>query len=93
MGVNLITFLPFIYCSTYLGANIDSYGSKILLSGTFNAMAFLLLIWIYFYTSEHEAEEKTIIGTLLAGIELSSETDTASGETAVPPDAASDAEF
>jgi hypothetical protein len=91
MGVNLITFLPFIFCSTYLGANIDSFGSKILLSGTVNAIGLFLLIWIYCYTLEHEEEEKTIISALLAGVG-SSNTSDSSGDP-VGPDVTSDTEF
>ena len=66
MGINLITFVPFIFCSTYLGANTDSYGSQILTAGTFNALALLLLIWIWFYTAQHESEENAIIASLKA---------------------------
>jgi hypothetical protein len=91
MGVNLITFLPFIFCSTYLGANIDSFGSKILLSGTVNAIGLFLLIWVYCYTSEHEEEEKTIISALLAAVGSSNTSD--SSADPVVPDVTSEAEF
>mmetsp|Transcript_16742 Transcript_16742/g.40807 ORF Transcript_16742/g.40807 Transcript_16742/m.40807 type:complete len:149 (+) Transcript_16742:100-546(+) len=85
MGINLITFVPFIFCSTYLGANTDSYGSQILTSGTFNALALLLLIWIWFYTAEHENEENAIVAALKAAVPILTE------ET-VEPEVASEAE-
>ncbi|CAJ1917770.1 unnamed protein product [Cylindrotheca closterium] len=66
MGINLITFVPFIFCSTYLGANTDSFGNQILTAGTFNALALLLLIWIWFFTANHESEENAIIAALKA---------------------------
>lgn len=90
MGINLITFVPFIFCSTYLGANIDSYGSKILTSGTFNALALLLLIWICFYTAEHESEENAIIAALKAAVPIITEE---AAESDIPNEADAEAEF
>ena len=68
MGLNLVAFLPFMYCSTFLMADIESYGSKILFSGVLNAICLLLLIWMYFYTLEHEDDEKLIVSALLGAM-------------------------
>ena len=81
MGINLITFVPFIFCSTYLGANIDSYGSQVLTSGLFNALALMLLIWIWFYTAEHENDENAIIAALKVAAPILNE-EVAESETA-----------
>ena len=66
LGLNFITFLPALYCNTFLGADSESYGTKIYFSGVVNAMALMLLIWIYFYTLEHEEEEMKISQILLS---------------------------
>eukprot|EP00980_Cylindrotheca_fusiformis_P009353 scaffold2047_cov129-Cylindrotheca_fusiformis.AAC.32 len=65
-----------------------------LLWRTINAIAFLLLIWIYFYTLEHEEEEKAIIAALYAAAgSTTTESDTTTiGDPAVQPPT-SDAEF
>lgn len=73
MGINLITFVPFIFSSTYLGANIDSYGSQVLTAGTVNALALLLLVWIWFYTAEHSSEESAIVAALKAAAPILTE--------------------
>jgi hypothetical protein len=56
-GLNFVTFVPIVYCSTYLGADSDSYDTKIFFSGVINSVALLLLIWTYFYTLEHAEDE------------------------------------
>ena len=84
MGINLITFVPFIFCSTYLGANIDSYGSQILTSGLFNALALLLLVLIMFYTAEHESEENSIVAALKAAAPIIAEVAEESVESEIP---------
>jgi hypothetical protein len=47
-----------------LGANSESYGTKLLFSGVINSFALLLLIWIYFFTLEHADDEKTLVSAL-----------------------------
>jgi hypothetical protein len=32
-GLNFVVFLPMLYCTTFLGADSESYGTKILFSG------------------------------------------------------------
>ena len=67
-GLNFVTFLPILYCTTYLGADSESYGSKIFFSGVINSFALMLLIWIYFYTVQHSDEEAKIADALLMGL-------------------------
>uniref|UniRef100_A0A7S0F4L3 Uncharacterized protein n=1 Tax=Craspedostauros australis TaxID=1486917 RepID=A0A7S0F4L3_9STRA len=65
-GLNVITFVPYVYCQTFLGVADESYGNKILFGGVFNALALMLLVWTYFYTTEHATEEAAFAQALLA---------------------------
>lgn len=65
-GLNFITFLPIIYCSTYLGADQESFGTKIYFGGVANSLALMLLIWVYFYTVEHADDELKLSDALVA---------------------------
>jgi hypothetical protein len=57
-----------LYCvsRTFLNADTQSYGGKIVFSGVANAMALLLLLWMYFYSLEHEGEEGKIQSAIAA---------------------------
>lgn len=68
MGLNLITFVPFMYASGYLMSDMDSYGPSLLWHGVPNAVCLLVLIWMYFYTLEHEDEEKKIVSVLFGAL-------------------------
>lgn len=63
-GVNAICFLPLFYCSVYLRADSESYGSKLFFVGVPNSMALMTLIWVYYFTLKNE-EEENIIRSLL----------------------------
>lgn len=54
---NLIAFVPVMYSRLYLGIDAQAFGMKIMFSGLFNAAALALLLWVYFFTAAHEAEE------------------------------------
>lgn len=56
-GLNFIAFVPILYCQTFLGADQESYGSKLLFSGIVQGLALAMLIWIYFYTDQHSEDE------------------------------------
>lgn len=62
-GLNVITFLPFIYCSTFLGVDSDSY-ENLTFAGVPNCLALFLLVWIYFYTLDNTDEEARLAGML-----------------------------
>ena len=67
-GLNFVTFLPVVYCSTYLGADHEAYDNKLLFAGVFNATALLVLIWTYQYTMEHEQDEKIFASALVSTV-------------------------
>jgi hypothetical protein len=56
-AVNLITFVPVLYATTYLGANQEEYGTKLIFGGVAQGVALVLLIWVYFYTEYHDVDE------------------------------------
>jgi hypothetical protein len=70
LGLNVITFIPTIYCKSMLLADIESYGMSVQFGGVTNALALSVLIWIYGYTWRHsDAEAK--LGHLAALIRSS----------------------
>ena len=82
-GLNFVSFVPVVYCSTFLGADSESYNNKLLFAGLFNAMALLLLIWIYLYTLEHEADEH-ILSAFLSKDMPEATLDTTADSTTIP---------
>ena len=93
MALNFISFAPMVYCMIILQADNDSFGGKLLFAGLPNAMALVLLIWIYFFTLNHEDEEQKLKSLLVeivtnvgGGGEINAAGDTATEESAfVPP--------
>ena len=65
-AVNLIVFVPFMYCRFFLGVEGDHFASQMYFSGTFNALALFVLIWIYLYTMEHEEDEIRLAALLVS---------------------------
>lgn len=83
-ALNLITFVPVLYCRLYLGisdfagasstlsstssssSSSSSFGSQIVFAGTMNALALTLLLWIYFFTAQHEDDERKLASLLVA---------------------------
>jgi hypothetical protein len=64
-GLNFITFLPVLYCSTFLGADQDSYENKIIFTGVLSSLALMLLIWTYMYTLQHENDTQALLTILI----------------------------
>jgi hypothetical protein len=64
-NLNLIAFVPIMYCRLYLGTEGDAFGSQILFSGLVQALALSLLCWIYFYTALHEGGETKLASLLV----------------------------
>jgi hypothetical protein len=60
LGANVITFLPLLYCTTYLRADAESYGLKLFLGGVVNAVALMVLVWIYCFTARHAVQENML---------------------------------
>ena len=67
-----------MYSRFYLGVPGEEFGAKIIFSGLINAGALALLLWIYWFTAMHEAEEGEL-RTLLATA-VSSASSVGSGE-------------
>jgi hypothetical protein len=65
-AVNLVVFIPFMYSRFYLGVEMDHFASQIYFSGTFNALALFLLVWICLYTAEHEEDEIRLAALLVS---------------------------
>lgn len=63
--LNLIAFLPVMYCRLYLGVEGEHFGLQMIFSGTFQALALSLLIWMYFYTLHHELQEGKLASMLM----------------------------
>ena len=66
LGLNFITFLPIIYCSTFLGADNESYGNKVFFGGVLQSVSLMFLIWIYFFTTDHEDVEMKLTEMLVS---------------------------
>ena len=63
-AMNVIVFIPMMYLRFYLGAPQDAFASQSFFSGTFNAFALCMLIWITMFTAQHEAEESLLVQAL-----------------------------
>jgi hypothetical protein len=51
MALNFVAFVPLLYCRVVLLAEAEAYGGgQLIFNGLANAMALVLLMWIYFYT-------------------------------------------
>ena len=64
LAVSSLTFLPIMYCDTFLRANKDSY-SNLTFVGVPNAFALCILIWILFFTMDHPNEETQFASMLM----------------------------
>ena len=60
MALNIVGFIPLLYCRLILVANTDAYDSKLIFDGLLNAMALILLLWIYIYTQVRTSYPKTV---------------------------------
>lgn len=65
-AINLITFIPYMYCRFYLNATMESYvNPQLLFVGLLPAIALTLLIWIYYFTLHHEMEMELLSKLIL----------------------------
>ena len=64
-ALNLVAFIPTMYCKLALGVKGDAFAMPMIFSGLFPAMATFMLIWIYTYTSYYEVEEAKIAALLV----------------------------
>jgi hypothetical protein len=95
--LNLICFVPLLYARVYLGAATEVFPSQVLFSGTFQALALSLLIWIYFFTAEHAEQEVKMIALLVLQSLPSNTGDVDSSmipeEVQLPPPVVEESEF
>ena len=64
-ALNLIAFVPVMYCRFYLGAGAEVFPTQVIFSGLFNALALCVLIWLYYFTLHHEEEEAKLSSFLV----------------------------
>lgn len=62
-GLNVVTFLPMFWFNTYLDADVDSYKSLNFV-GVANALAGMMLVWIFLFTLSHGEEEAMLVAGL-----------------------------
>ena len=65
--INLVTFIPYMYCRFYLNViTMEQYSShQLLFVGVLPAVALALLIWIYYFTLHHEMEMELLTKLIL----------------------------
>lgn len=66
-GITLITFLPIVYCETFLHADTDSY-QNIKFVAVPNGVALMVLVWILLYTMEHSEEEAKLAAAVITKV-------------------------
>ena len=59
-ALNVITFVPTMYCKFYLFVPTDVFAQQVIFAGLVHAMALCLLIWTYCYTLAHESSEEQL---------------------------------
>jgi hypothetical protein len=64
--LNLLAFVPVMYCRLYLRASEDTFRMQTVFSGLFQAIALALLLWIYGFTAAHESQVEQLNSLLLA---------------------------
>lgn len=79
-SLNIIGFIPILYIRLFLNMNesnmsSSSYGNKLFFAGLLNAIALVLLIWIYYFTLYH-AEEETMLSAMLVNTTIVNDTTT-----------------
>jgi hypothetical protein len=92
-AINILTFLPIMYCRFYLRTDADQFRSSLLFSGVVPSIALTLLIWIYFYTQHHEAEAAKLSSMLLLSAIASLDGDSIQSEDVTTISGVEDAEF
>jgi hypothetical protein len=55
-GLNVITFIPILYCQMILLADMDAY-KNLHFAGVLNALAMMILTWIFGFTRHFSADE------------------------------------
>lgn len=77
-GLNVITFIPIVYMNYYLNVETETYNG-VNFVGVTNAMAFMVLVWVLFFTMLHEEEENVMIQGLVLNSHFGIDGDSGSG--------------
>jgi hypothetical protein len=66
-GLNVVTFLPIMYCQLLLLADMDSYTEPTSLHfvGVVQAVGIVMLVWIFGFTQAHAAEEAKLVAAMI----------------------------
>jgi hypothetical protein len=81
-ALNLITFIPTMYCKLFLGVKGEAFAMSMIFSGLGQAMAMFFLIWIYCFTSYYEMEEaKTAALLVVQTVMNNNDTDSSSSSS------------
>lgn len=64
-ALNLITFVPVVYCRLFLGTSAGTFDMPVLFAGTIPAVALAVLVWIMGYTAAHTSDEQLLASLLL----------------------------
>lgn len=65
-GMNIVTFVPIMYCQLLLVADMDSYEEVSLhFVGVAQAIGLVLLVWIYGFTQLHAPEEAKLVAAMI----------------------------
>ena len=67
-ALNIITFVPTLYCKLYLGVESHVFSREVIFSGLVNALALCVLIWIYIFTAAHEPQEVQLSALLRSAV-------------------------
>jgi hypothetical protein len=80
-ALNLIAFIPTMYCKLLLGVKGEAFAMPLIFSGLAPAMATFVLIWIYSFTSYYEMEEAKIAALLVVQTVMNNDTESNSTDT------------
>eukprot|EP00522_Entomoneis_paludosa_P017584 CAMPEP_0172459922 /NCGR_PEP_ID=MMETSP1065-20121228/34733_1 /TAXON_ID=265537 /ORGANISM="Amphiprora paludosa, Strain CCMP125" /LENGTH=165 /DNA_ID=CAMNT_0013214781 /DNA_START=128 /DNA_END=625 /DNA_ORIENTATION=+ len=67
-ALNLIAFIPTVYCKFFLGVSAEVFPMETIFAGLPNAMALCILIWVYMFTAANEESEAQLTSLLLSAV-------------------------
>lgn len=82
-GLNIITFIPILYCQVLLLADMDSY-KNLHFVGLPNALAMMMLTWIFGFTRHYSAEELKLASAVVIQQYVVAQQDPEDGVVVVP---------
>lgn len=64
-GLNLVAFIPIMYCQFLLNADGETWENRLIFVGIPNAAGLLLLVWIFVYSQTHADEEAQFMSKMV----------------------------